>query len=139
MADDPITTFFEQLRGRLTLEKKWFGLELYPPIQLARLKYQTFEAPVVVTVADARQSSESPAAIFEHLKHWFDVTVPRHGRGVLLLVYAPVAVAADQEIRNANWHNSGHAPIASGWYDLSNGTHFLSAGDLEPDIFGAAD
>lgn len=29
MAVDPIAAFFEQLRNRLTLEKKWLGLELH--------------------------------------------------------------------------------------------------------------
>lgn len=135
---DPITGFYDQLRTRLGLDKKWFGLEPFPPIQFARAKYKTFEAPDVVTAVDARTSTDPPAVIFERLKIWFDAAVPRHGRGVLLLVYAPVTPVNDQQIRSANWRTSGSAPVIAGWYDLSSSTHFLAAGDLEPEIFGSA-
>lgn len=55
-------------------------------------------------------------------------------------LYAPLCTvlgATDQLIRNANWRARDHAPVLGGWYDLSSGTHFLGAGDLETDIFGS--
>jgi hypothetical protein len=142
MASDPIDAFLDQLKNRLTLEKGWIGLEPYPSIRLARLKYYRVfdESPTIVTVADARTSTETPTAIFEHLRPWFDVAVPRHGRGLLLLVYSGILAATDQHIRNARWYASpplGTAEVERGWYDLSNSMHFLSAGDLEADLFGS--
>lgn len=132
MPAQPIAPFLDQLRNRLTLEKKWIGLEPHSPIQFARLRYRYFdEAPDVVTVVDAQNSSETPTAIFQSLKNWFDVAIPRHGRGVLILVYSSVSREIDAHIRNASWGR-----VERSWYDLSKSEHFLSAGDLEGDIFG---
>ena len=136
MADDPITAFYDQLKGRLTLEKGWLGLEPFPPIQFARSQFGIIAGHTVVAVVDARQSAETPAATFARVKDWFKVAIGGREQGVLIFVYSPAIHATVQEILKASW--SAGARVLGGAYDLSTGEAWLDNFNLKKEIFGQA-